>query len=176
MIRDIRTLFEQEEKDYYKPKKVSNFWNNSYIEYKSNGDRNKNLSLDKYINKIEHYLRNIITDLQNSDTWKTQLTIAINFISSKDAEEEHVMHSIGNNIKFTSYNDANEVADELFDSLCSRYEGNLETSMRGSDFIFNSVQLMYFNKCPKVHFRCSGSYIDSPEWIKKKEATMNPKK
>ena len=31
-------------------------------------------------------------DLQNSDTWKIELTIAINFISSKDAEEEHVMH------------------------------------------------------------------------------------
>ena len=28
--RDIRTLFEQQqEKDYYKPKRVSNFWNSS---------------------------------------------------------------------------------------------------------------------------------------------------
>ena len=27
-----------------------------------------------------------------SDTWKNQLTIAINFISSKDNDEEHVMH------------------------------------------------------------------------------------
>ena len=40
--RDIRTLFEQE-KDYYKPKKVSNFWNSNYIEYESNGDKNRNL-------------------------------------------------------------------------------------------------------------------------------------
>ena len=31
--KDIMTLFEQEEvKDYYKPKIVSNFWNNNYIE------------------------------------------------------------------------------------------------------------------------------------------------
>ena len=37
IIRDIRTLFEQEDKeDYYKPKRVSNFWNNNY-----NGDSNK---------------------------------------------------------------------------------------------------------------------------------------
>ena len=28
-----------------KPEKVNNFWNNSYIEYESNGHRNKNLSL-----------------------------------------------------------------------------------------------------------------------------------
>ena len=29
---DIRTLFEQKG-EYYKPKRVSNFWNNNYIEY-----------------------------------------------------------------------------------------------------------------------------------------------
>ena len=56
-------------------------------------------------------LRNIIIDLQNSDTWIIQLTIAINFISSKDAEEERVMHSRSDNVKFASYNDANEVVD-----------------------------------------------------------------
>ena len=84
IIRDIRSLFEQqEEKDYYKPKRVSNFWDNNYIEYESNGDKNRNLSLDKYLNKIEPYLRNITIDLQNFDTWKIQLTTAINFTSSK---------------------------------------------------------------------------------------------
>ena len=50
---------------------------------------------------------------------ENQLTIAINFISSKDAEEERVMHSRNSNIKFTSYNDANEVVDKLFESLPS---------------------------------------------------------
>ena len=40
IISDIRTLFEKED-DYYKPKRVSNFCNNNYIEYKSNGDKNK---------------------------------------------------------------------------------------------------------------------------------------
>ena len=55
---------------------------------KSNGDKSRNLSLDEYLNKIELYLRNIIIDLENFDTWKIQLTIAINFISSKYVEEE----------------------------------------------------------------------------------------
>ena len=32
VMRDIRTLFEQQEgKDYYKLKGVSNFWNSNYI-------------------------------------------------------------------------------------------------------------------------------------------------
>ena len=79
----------------------------------------------------------MIINLQNSDRWKIQLTIAINFISWKDAEEEGVMHSRTDNKKFASYNDANEVADELFDLLRLRYQGNLETTMRGSDFILD---------------------------------------
>ena len=68
-------------------------------------DRNRNLSLEEYLNKIKLYLRDMIIDLQVSDTRKIQLTIAINSISSKDIAEERVMHSKSKNIKFTSYND-----------------------------------------------------------------------
>ena len=67
---------------------------------------------------------------------KFKLKIEINFISSKDAEKERVMHSKSDNIKFTSYNNANKVVYELFDSLISRYQRNLETSTDGSEFIF----------------------------------------
>ena len=49
------------------------------------------------------------------------------------------MHSRSNNIKFTSYNYANEVVNELFHSPNSKYQGNLETSIRGNDFTFDSV-------------------------------------
>ena len=86
-----------------------------------------------------------------SNTWKIQLTIEINFISLDDDEKGRVMHSRSDNIKFTSYNDANEDVDELFDSLCSRYQGKFQTSMRKNDF--------------KVNFRRGGSYVDSPDWI-----------
>ena len=46
--------------------------------------------------------------------------------------------------------------------------------MRGSNFIFDSVQLMYY-KCHKVNFKRGGSYIGSPDWIKKKKETINLK-
>ena len=36
-------------------------------------------------------------NLQKYDTWKIQLTIVINFISSKYVDEERVMHSKSNN-------------------------------------------------------------------------------
>ena len=46
--------------------------------------------------------------------------------------------------------------------------------MRGSEFIFDSVQLMYC-KCHKVNCKRGSPYIDSLDWIKKKIVTINPK-
>ena len=66
MIRDVGTLFEQEE-DYYKAKRVTNFWIDYCIEYKSNDNKNNNLSLDEYLNKIKPYLKDIMIDPQGSN-------------------------------------------------------------------------------------------------------------
>ena len=75
------------EEDYYKPVRAGNFWSNNYIEHESNGDRNRMLSNEEYLIKIRPYLKDTINNLKKSDTWK------INFISSKDNDEELVMHS-----------------------------------------------------------------------------------
>ena len=41
----LRIFFHQEEEEnYYKLVRVSNFWSNNYIEYESNSDRYKTLS------------------------------------------------------------------------------------------------------------------------------------
>ena len=57
---------EEEEENYYKPVTVNNFQSNNYIEYKSNGHRNKILSVEEYLNKIKTYLKDIKNDQQNS--------------------------------------------------------------------------------------------------------------
>ena len=64
-------------------------------------------------------MRDIITHFQKSDAWKIQLTIAINYISSNDVNEECVMHWNGDKIECVTYN-ANEIFNELFDSLFPR--------------------------------------------------------
>ena len=58
-------------------------------------------------------------------------------MSSKDNDEECVMHLKNDNIEFMIYDNAEEVIKELFESLLNRYQIRLETSMRGSDFIFD---------------------------------------
>ena len=65
------------------------------------------------------------------------------------------MYSKSNNIKFRFYSDVNEVVVELFESLSSRYQRTLETSMEGSEFIFDPVQLMYY-RCHRVNFKRGG--------------------
>ena len=63
----------------------------------------------------------------------------------------------------------------LFEALLERYQEELEESMRGSEFIFDSVDALYYD-LNKVSLSRGGSYIDSPEWLKNKKATINQKK
>ena len=98
------------------------------------------LSVDKYHNKIRLHLKDIIINLIESDKWKNQLTIAINFISSKDNDKEYVIY---------------EVIENLFESLVNRYQTRLETSMRGRDFHFDRVHLLYY-KYQKINFKLVG--------------------
>ena len=72
---------------------------NNYIEYGNNGGRNKTLSVEQYLNKVIPFLKEIINNLKKSDTWKIKLTIANNFLSSLDNDEEHVIHSKINSIE-----------------------------------------------------------------------------
>ena len=50
ILGDVKNFFEHDEEEeqeiYYKPVRVINFWSNNYIEHKSNGDRNKMLSVE----------------------------------------------------------------------------------------------------------------------------------
>ena len=62
-----------------------------------------------------------MNDLRKSDTWKIQLTTAINLISSKDNDEEHKMPSKSNDINIIINDKADEVIEELFESFPSRY-------------------------------------------------------
>ena len=79
MLR-IFSQYEEEEENYCKQVKISSFWSNNYTEQEINSDRNKTLSVEKHLNKIRPYLKNIINNLKKSDTWKIQLTKANNFI------------------------------------------------------------------------------------------------
>ena len=45
-------------------------------------------------------------------------------------------------------------------------------STKDSEFVFNYVHLLY-DKWHKINLNRGGSYINSPDWIKNKKATIN---
>ena len=53
---------------YCKPVRVNNFWNNNFIEYENNGDRNKTLLLKEYLDELKPYARDVINNLKKFDT------------------------------------------------------------------------------------------------------------
>ena len=68
--------YDPESKDYYKPIKTNSAFNGNYIQYKSSGDKDKNLSLKEYLNMIKPYLSDIINDhkkIENSGNNANQL-------------------------------------------------------------------------------------------------------
>ena len=176
-IRDIENLFgEFNDENYYEPIKTKDAFNNNYIEYESRGDKNKNLSLKQYLYTIIPHLRNMINNHKTLGEWKIQLSMKINFVSSKDySDETRIMSNWSNNIEIIMGNEADDIIDELIKSFLQRYQKSLEKSMKkGSDFIFNSVDLLCYH-LHKISLKRGGSYIDSPKWLKNKGATINPK-
>ena len=113
------------------------------MEYQSNADRNKTQSIEEYLDKVRPYFKCIMNDLKKSDTWKIQFTIAINFMSSNDIVEQRVMYSKSDNIEIMINDKVDEVIGTLFESLC-RYQIGLETSVKGSYFVFDCVHLLYY--------------------------------
>ena len=55
-----------------------------------------------------------------------------------------------------------------------KYQEGLEEKMRGSEFVFDSADVLHYN-LHKVNLNRGGSYIDSPKWLKNKKETINPK-
>ena len=76
--------------------------------------------------------------------WKIQLTMATNFISSKDSSETRTMHTKSNNIEIMTDNETDEIIRELSESLLQRYQERLEESMRGSEFAFDGVNALHY--------------------------------
>ena len=98
----------------------------------------------------------------------------INFISSLDTNEFRTMHTKSDNIEIMMSTETNVIINELFESFLKRYQEGLETKMKGSKFIFESVDLLYYS-LHKISLNRGGSYIDSPKWLRNKGATINPK-
>ena len=101
-------------------------------------------------------------------------TMAINFISSKDSTEVRNVHTKSDNIKTMMDSKTYDIVDEPFEQFLRNYQERLEESMRGSEFLFDSVDLLHYH-LQRVSLERSGEHIDSRKWLFDKKATINPK-
>ena len=99
----------------------------------------------------------------------------ITFISALDTREFRIKHSKSDNAESMMDIETDDVIDELFESFLKKYQKRLETKMRvRSNFVFESVDLLYYSLY-KISLNRGGSFTDSPDCIKHKKATTNPK-
>ena len=83
------------------------------------------------------------------------------------------MHS--GNSKVYIGSEKSMVVDDLFKSFLDEYQFSLRTKMKKGSLSYDPVRAFYY-KLHKISInRSGGSYIDSPEFLKNKKATINPK-
>ena len=165
-------------------------FNNNYIQYESKGNKDKILTTSECLDMIRPYLIDTINDHKTQGEWKIQsgnaitehitqgewkihLIMAINFISSKDSDHTATIHAKRDNVESMMGSETNKIIDQLLKSFLQTYQKGLQESMRGSEFIFDNVDALYYD-LNKIILSRGGSYIDSPEWLKNKKATINP--
>ena len=173
-IKDIKDLFKLSiDEDHYKPILVKSGYNKNYAQYESKRDRI--LTIQEYLTLIEKYLRELINHYKNKGDWKIQLTAEINFISLKPGSDEtRVMYTRSFNEEIMKGSDTDEIIILLFESFFKKYEENLQEKMKESDFEFDGINFFYYD-FNKTGINKGGSYIDSPQWLKNKKSTINPK-
>ena len=128
------------DEDYYKPIIAKSAFDGSYIQYESKGDKGKNLSIKKHLKIIKPYLIDKINEHKTHglvryhsgnkswleetySEWKIQLTMAINFISSKDYYETRTMNTKSNNVEIMIGSETDEIIEDLFESFFQNQEG-----------------------------------------------------
>ena len=66
------------------------------------------------------------------------------------------------------YGKVGKTIQRIFKLFVSRYQIGLEDSIKDSDLVFDCVNLLHC-KYHKITLKCGGSYIVSPDWIKKQK-------
>ena len=169
-IGSVRRLFEQFNRNYYKPKAIDRGFAgevNNYIKYMSKRDKDEKLSPEEYHNMTRPYLRDLINkhkpveELNNNNNnntnnnnnnnnpecgeWKIISRMYINCTSTTSFNETRTMHPKSKQVQVYMGSDTENVIDALFNTLLQNFQCIQETSNeRGSEFILDSVEVLEY--------------------------------
>ena len=169
-IENIRDLFSILD---YEPVLIKSGFDNNYLEYMSNG--NNSLSFNEYLELIKPYLYDLINVYKAKGEWKLQLSAEISFALQKlDYNEIGIMYTRSTPAEIIIGCETEDVAENIIMQLLQKYQDNLQNKMKGSDFIFNGINYLYYD-LNRITISKGGSYLESPKWLKDKKCTINQK-
>ena len=157
-IENIRDLFSILD---YEPLLIKSGFDNNYLEYMSIG--NNSLSFNEYLELIKPYLYDLINVYEAKGEWKLQLSAEISFVLQKPGfDEKRVMYTRSTPEEIMIGDETEEATEKLIMSILQKYQNNLQNKMKGSDFIFNGVNYLYY-ELNRITISKGGSYIESPK-------------
>ena len=124
---------------------------------------------------MKPYLYDLINVHKAKGEWELQLSAEISFISQKpNSNEIRVIFIRSTSEEFMIGSETEELAEKRIISIPQKYQDNLQNKMKGSDFIFNGINYLYYD-LNRITISKGGSYIESPKWLKDKKCTINKK-
>ena len=84
------------------------------------------------------------------------------------------MYTKSDNLEIVMGNETDKIIKELFKSFLQKNQEGLSKSMKGNDFVFDSVDLLQ-NHFQKISLKKDRSYVNSPKQLKNKNVSISPK-
>ena len=124
------------------------------------------------------YFRDIANDhkaIRNeSNEWKIQINMHVNFVSSKDTWENHTIFVWSDNEEVRLGNETDDIIKKLFKSFLNNYQKEEIILRKRSDFVFENADLLSYS-VHKISLKRGKSYPKDPEWVINERAAINPR-
>ena len=144
------------------------------MELNNNNNNNNNNNSNNNSNNSNN--NNGSNSNNNGAEWKIQLKMQNSCISTKSFEETWNIYTKSEPVKIFMDSDTKDVIDKLYNTLLQRFQQSKEKSnKRGSEFISNSIELLYYH-FQRADIRRAESYIMFPDWIVSKKSNNKSKK
>ena len=159
--------------DYYIPILSKEGFDGNYQMYSCRGDKERNMSINMYLEKIKSFLVALIDKKKKILNQKIQLDIAINLIHLTKSDRI-TFYVKSKNVECFPSDDSEDILNQLFISLLKYFEEKILICRTDSSYVYESVQgfSIHFHK---IDLKRGSSYLPTSTWIENKKATINPK-
>ena len=110
--------------------------------YTCRGDKERNMYINEYLEKIKPYLIVLINEKKTS-SHKIQLDIATNLIHSTESDRI-TFYLKSKNIVCLPSDDSEDILNQLIDSLLEYFDDELMVCRTDSSYVFDSIEGLVF--------------------------------